>query len=121
MEFSGTTRSWIFDVSRGPLHLAPLAGRGRRVAPGEGDSPRVELVERAPHPNPLPAKSGAREHSAAVETTGASGHLFLPSIGVIASFARSMPSMQLTFSATTSVPSGLLPRANTSTPQSMQS
>ena len=46
---------------------------------------------------------------------------FLPSIGVIVSFASSMPSMQLTLSATTSVPSGLLPRANTSTPQSMQS
>jgi hypothetical protein len=44
-----------------------------------------------------------------------------PSIGVIASFANSTPSMQLTFSATTSVPSGLRPRANTSTPQSMQS
>ena len=48
-------------------------------------------------------------------------YLFLPSIGVIASFASSMPSMQLTLSATTSVPSGLLPRANTSTPQSIQS
>jgi hypothetical protein len=24
-----------------PAHLAPLAGRGRRAAPGEGDSPRV--------------------------------------------------------------------------------
>ena len=31
-----------------------------------------------------------------------------------------MPSMQLTLSATTSVPSGFWPRANTSTPQSMQ-
>ena len=48
-------------------------------------------------------------------------YLFRPSIGVIVSFESSMPSMQLTFSATTSVPSGLLPRANTSTPQSMQS
>src|SRR6185437_922546 len=48
-------------------------------------------------------------------------YLFLPSIGVIVSFASSMPSMQLTLRATTSVPSGLLPRANTSTPQSMQS
>ena len=48
-------------------------------------------------------------------------YLFRPSIGVIVSFANSMPSMQLTLSATTSVPSGLLPRANTSTPQSMQS
>src|SRR5665647_3495029 len=46
--------------------------------------------------------------------------LFRPSIGVIASFASSMPSMQLTLSATTPVPSGLVPRANTSTPQSWQ-
>src|SRR6201999_2356277 len=50
-----------------------------------------------------------------------SRYLLLPSIGVIESFASSMPSMQLTLSATTSVPSCLLPRANTSTPQSMQS
>ena len=49
------------------------------------------------------------------------GYMFRPSIGVMVSFASSMPSMQLTLSATTSVPSGLLPRANTSTPQSMQS
>src|SRR5712675_1810428 len=47
-------------------------------------------------------------------------YLLRPSIGVIASFARSMPSMQLTLSATTSVPSGFLPLAKTSTPQSMQ-
>ena len=48
------------------------------------------------------------------------GYRFLPSIGVIVSFARSMPSMVLTLSATTSVPSGFMPRANTSTPQSAQ-
>src|SRR4051812_26708510 len=53
--------------------LAPLAGRGRiasamrsivRCDPGEGVllSRRAQLAERAPHPNPLPAKSGAREH-----------------------------------------------------------
>src|ERR1041385_3879812 len=41
-----------------------------------------------------------------------------PSTGLIVSFASSMPSMQLTLSATTSLPSGFLPRANTSTPQS---
>jgi hypothetical protein len=29
--------------------------------PGEGDSPRVALADRAPHPNPLPAKGGERE------------------------------------------------------------
>ena len=43
-------------------------------------------------------------------------YLFRPSIGVIVSFASSMPSMQLTLSATTSVPSGFLPRANDVTP-----
>ena len=48
-------------------------------------------------------------------------HRFRPSIGVIASFESSMPSMQLTLSATTSVPSGFWLCANTSTPQSMQS
>ncbi len=80
-----------------------------------------EPVEKAPHPSPLPAKSGARERTAGAEMKGPSAYLLLPSIGVIFSFANSMPSMQLTFSATTSVPSGLLPRANTSTPQSMQS
>src|SRR5260370_8950273 len=48
-------------------HLAPLAGRGRiasamqsivRCNPGEGDSPRVKPVDRAPHPDPLPLKNG---------------------------------------------------------------
>jgi 3-oxoadipate CoA-transferase alpha subunit len=28
--------SWVFDRLFRELHLAPLAGRGRRVAPGEG-------------------------------------------------------------------------------------
>src|SRR5256885_14713443 len=32
-----------------------------RSAAGEGDSPRVPLAEAAPHPDPLPAKSGERE------------------------------------------------------------
>jgi peptide/nickel transport system ATP-binding protein len=32
-----------------------------RSAAGEGVSPRVALVEAAPHPDPLPAKSGERE------------------------------------------------------------
>jgi hypothetical protein len=43
------------------LNLAPRAGRGRRIAPGEGDSPRVEPMKSPPHPDPLPAQSGARE------------------------------------------------------------
>jgi hypothetical protein len=35
-----------------------LAGRGRRVAPGEGDSQRASPAEGAPHPNPLPVRTG---------------------------------------------------------------
>ena len=88
-----------------------------------------EYVERAPHPSPLrasfarldPAKSGARELTVAAAAPCFNHYRFRPSIGVIASFANSTPSMQLTFSATISLPSGLLPRANTSTPQSRQS
>ncbi|HEY7844347.1 MAG TPA: UvrD-helicase domain-containing protein [Bradyrhizobium sp.] len=34
-----------------------------RSASGEGDSPQTELVERAPHPGPLPVKDGEREQS----------------------------------------------------------
>src|ERR1700732_4961709 len=64
-------------AGEGVLHPAPLfAGRasapfggrswkrtpkqsfGYRAAPGEGDSPRVQLVETAPHPNPLPRRAG---------------------------------------------------------------
>src|SRR5581483_2409655 len=47
-------------------YLAPPAGRGRiasKMQSGWGDSPRTEFLERAPHPSPLPAKSGARECS----------------------------------------------------------
>ncbi len=44
------------------LHLAPLAGRGRRVAPGEGVLRSIPIqnsrIERAPHPSPLPASAG---------------------------------------------------------------
>src|SRR5258707_4277275 len=50
------------------FHLAPLAGKGRRVAPGEGDSPQIACVERAPHPNPLPVKNGEREKQTCAET-----------------------------------------------------
>src|SRR4051812_2218594 len=51
----GRERSRPFFLSSLSYH-APLAGRGRRVAPGEGDPPRVECVETAPHPNLLPAR-----------------------------------------------------------------
>src|SRR2546421_215654 len=42
------------------LHLAPLAGRGRRVAPGEGESLRFECAENPPHPT-LSPQGGERE------------------------------------------------------------
>src|SRR4029450_9472037 len=48
-------------------------------------------------------------------TTG--HHRFLPSNGVILILERSTPSMQLTFTATTSLTSALGPRANTCPPQ----
>ncbi|RXH01555.1 hypothetical protein EAS61_07610 [Bradyrhizobium zhanjiangense] len=38
------------------------AGLHRRCNPGEGESPRIQLspclAERAPHPNPLPVRTG---------------------------------------------------------------
>jgi peptide/nickel transport system ATP-binding protein len=37
---------------------------GLRSNPGEGDPPRTLLAERAPHPDPLPAKGGEREKEA---------------------------------------------------------
>ncbi|HLG79609.1 MAG TPA: UvrD-helicase domain-containing protein [Bradyrhizobium sp.] len=36
---------------------------GSRSEPGEGDSPRAQLAEAAPHPGPLPVKDGEREQS----------------------------------------------------------
>jgi peptide/nickel transport system ATP-binding protein len=49
--------------------LSPTSPRLRGEAglqsnPGEGDSPQVALAEEAPHPDPLPAKSGEREKTA---------------------------------------------------------
>jgi hypothetical protein len=36
----------------------PKRSFGYRAAPGEGDSQRASLAETAPHPNPLPARTG---------------------------------------------------------------
>src|SRR6476661_6482326 len=36
----------------GLFYLAPLAGRGRRAAPGEGDSPRIQYSRRQPLTRP---------------------------------------------------------------------
>jgi peptide/nickel transport system ATP-binding protein len=47
---------------------SPRPSRGEadaRSAAGEGLPPRTELVERAPHPDPLPVKDGEREGSTA--------------------------------------------------------
>ncbi len=49
------------SACRPPLHLARLPERSKPKASGEGDSPRVELVERKPSPHPRPAKGAARE------------------------------------------------------------
>jgi peptide/nickel transport system ATP-binding protein len=47
-----------------PLTSPRLRGEvGLQSNPGEGDSPRTALAEKAPHPDPLPAKSGEREKS----------------------------------------------------------
>jgi hypothetical protein len=99
---------------------AVIAGGARSCAPRRmGRAPPA-----GPHSSRLAEDGEHLRMTAVCVANGASrndDYLFRPSIGVIATFASSMPSMQLTLSATTSVPSGLLPRANTSTPQSMQS
>src|ERR1700743_3355945 len=68
---SPVARRWCEDavqITATHAVLSPLpAARGEVGScasardPGEGDSPQAVLVETAPHPNPLPAKSGARE------------------------------------------------------------
>src|SRR5262245_35934125 len=46
------------------FYLAPPAGRGRREAPGEGDSPRVPMRREAPHPTLSPQARGEGEEGA---------------------------------------------------------
>src|SRR5437763_1700158 len=49
----------------GDLTSPRLRGEaGAQSAPGERDSPRAELAETAPHPDPLPVKDGEREKTA---------------------------------------------------------
>jgi len=50
----------LFDVEERSPPLPACGERSAPKAPGEGDSPRAERAERAPHPDPLPA-SGERE------------------------------------------------------------
>src|SRR5689334_22842834 len=55
----------VMVMSFGLVHLAPLAGRGRIASQDairvSGTLRESECAEAAPHPNPLPAKSGERE------------------------------------------------------------
>jgi len=63
---------WLRLLSQAPSKpgVAPLASprlrgeAGLQSNPGEGESPRVESAERAPHPDPLPVKDGEREQTA---------------------------------------------------------
>src|SRR5689334_13175353 len=59
---------WLRLLSQAPLSSSTSPRTRGEVASqsdaGEGDSPRTELVETAPHPNPLPVKDGEREQSA---------------------------------------------------------
>ena len=51
-------------VGAAPLTSPRLRGEvGLQSNPGEGESPQAEVVEVAPHPNPLPGKDGEREQS----------------------------------------------------------
>ena len=55
---------WLRLLAQAPTSLTSPRLRGEvdaQSASGEGDSPPAALVEGAPHPDPLPAKSGERE------------------------------------------------------------
>jgi len=50
------------EAALAPLTSPRVRGEvGLRSNPGEGDSPPAALAETAPHPDPLPARSGERE------------------------------------------------------------
>jgi DNA helicase II / ATP-dependent DNA helicase PcrA len=58
---------WLRLLAQAPTSLTSPRLRGEvdaRSASGEGDSPPAALAEPAPHPDPLPAKSGERELTA---------------------------------------------------------
>jgi DNA helicase-2/ATP-dependent DNA helicase PcrA len=55
---------WLRLLAQAPTSLTSPRLRGEvglQSNPGEGDSPPTALAEIAPHPDPLPAKSGERE------------------------------------------------------------
>jgi DNA helicase-2/ATP-dependent DNA helicase PcrA len=59
---------WLRLLSQAPSSLTSPRLRGEvglQSNPGEGESPRAELSERAPHPDPLPVKDGEREKTVA--------------------------------------------------------
>jgi ATP-dependent DNA helicase UvrD/PcrA len=58
---------WLRLLAQAPSPLASPRSRGEvdtRSVSGEGDLPQTVLAERAPHPDPLPAKGGEREQTA---------------------------------------------------------
>jgi DNA helicase-2/ATP-dependent DNA helicase PcrA len=58
---------WLRLLAQAPSPFASPRLRGEvglQSNPGEGDSPQAALAEIAPHPDPLPAKSGEREQTA---------------------------------------------------------
>jgi len=57
---------WLRLLAQAPSSTSPRARGevGARSAPGEGDSPQAELLETAPHPDPLPVRDGEREKAA---------------------------------------------------------
>src|ERR1700730_16560736 len=54
----------------------------RQSASGEGLSPSTQCAERAPHPNPLPAKSGARGRPGIAERAYMSAEKFISIEGI---------------------------------------
>jgi ATP-dependent DNA helicase UvrD/PcrA len=60
---------WLRLLAQAPASSTSPRVRGevgepRSGAPGEGEPSQTELMERAPHPDPLPVKDGEREKSA---------------------------------------------------------
>jgi DNA helicase-2/ATP-dependent DNA helicase PcrA len=58
---------WLRLLAQAPTSFTSPRLRGEvdtRSVSGEGESPQAALAERAPHPDPLPAKSGEREQTA---------------------------------------------------------
>ena len=104
------------------MTASPPARRSRPILRASGGLPSTRTASSGTTRNWM--AEGSRQSVSSPSWPGMTARILryrlLPSTGVIFSLASSMPSMQLTLSATTAVPSGLLPRANTSTPQSLQ-